>query len=153
MVVGGRRTWSGAHVTVRPAYPSDGEALARLGAELEYETDAAETVRRLQALPATDCVFVARTASGVIGLLHLSVVRGLFEPPFVEIAAIVVMQAWRGVGIGKKLVQHAEAWVSGEHMSRVDVGAQYLTPDARAFFLHLGYVEAEVGQVLTKDVV
>ncbi len=150
MVIVGQRAYSGPHITMRPAYPSDGEALARMAAQAGFDVEPSEAVRRLQALPATDCVFVATTVSGVIGCVDLSVVRGLFEPPFVHVATIVVMLGWRGIGIGHRLMDHAEAWACTQRMAHIDVRQDIVTKEAEGFFRTIGYEETPVTGVLTK---
>lgn len=58
-----------------------------------------------------DCAFVAELDGEVIGCLALNIMR-LFHKPgrFGRIVAMIVDEKYRRMGVGKKLLQHAESY-------------------------------------------
>src|SRR3982751_5501897 len=98
-------------LTVRFAEASDVDALAKLMAELGYDTRVSEMQMRLEAIAKDERyrTFVAvkdGTVCGMIGTLaHASYEH---NDPGGRILALVVSDNARGSGVGKKLVAAAE---------------------------------------------
>jgi ribosomal protein S18 acetylase RimI-like enzyme len=56
---------------------------------------------------------------------------------------LAVSQPWRGLGIGKSLVQHATTELAGHGISRVTIFVYAHNPEGRAFWEHLGWKARE----------
>jgi GNAT superfamily N-acetyltransferase len=132
----------GAGVRIRLAESSDAAILAVLMTQLGYETQTAEMERRLQAiLPdpryRTLVAVAAGRVCGMIGTLcHYT-----FEhnDPSARILALVVEAQARGRGVGRALVQAAEADLAGRNMMRLSVNTRLTRKEAHLFYERLGY--------------
>jgi GNAT superfamily N-acetyltransferase len=129
-------------ITLRAASPADAPALAGLLAELGYPQPAAELGSRIAALAdtATDTVLVAEVSGRVVGMASLHV-----TPFFNEghsrgrITALVVDPGQRSRGIGRHLLQTAEAAASRRGCGAVELTSSSHRQDAHRFYLAAGY--------------
>ena len=129
-------------VSVREARPSDAHDLATLCTQLGYPSDAQEMPARLARLAADSNAraFVAESGGTVHGLLtvHLRFTLN-HAAPIAQITLLVVNQLKRGRGIGRLLVQRAEAWVAEQGSQRINVTTKLTRTDAHAFYESVGY--------------
>lgn len=140
-----------AALRLRPATPGDAEALASLAGELDYQLTPAEAGERLAALPVSDEVWVAEIEGEVVGFVHLSLVRRLIVAPHLEVLALVVRDAWRGDGVGARLMDLAEHWGIERGAGFVYVRSAVRRERAHHFYLELGYRELKTSRVFVKS--
>lgn len=97
--------------TIRDARADDAPAVARLLTELGYPSDAGAVDERLERLQVVgDRVLVAEVDGDVVGVAHLQVTPALErDRPAAKLGVLVVDKAQRGRGIGRALVEAAEA--------------------------------------------
>ena len=138
-----RRSDEDALPALRVATGADADAVARLVTQLGYPTDADAMSRRLAAIEAVESrrTFVAELDGQVVGLAgaeHYPSYAHDGRPA--RLMAVVVDRAWRGRGIGRRLVRHAEEWLRAAGAIRVDLGSRLDRVEAHAFWERLGYV-------------
>jgi GNAT superfamily N-acetyltransferase len=130
--------------TVRRAVPADAGGVAECLAELGYGTPAALVAEKLAELAgsARDAVFVAevppdRRIAGVVSAHVLP----LFHAPgnAGRITALAVRGEAQGAGVGRALVEAAEAFAWAAGCRRVEVTSGDHRPGAHAFYRALGY--------------
>jgi GNAT superfamily N-acetyltransferase len=129
-------------VRVRRAVEEDAASLARLSAQLGYPCEPREAEERLRSLlPPTDhAVFVAETAEGAIaGWLHVSLCRLIESPLRAEVNGLIVDEAKRSLGAGKRLLEVAERWARERGCQNVNLRSNVLRERAHAFYLREGY--------------
>jgi GNAT superfamily N-acetyltransferase len=138
-------------LVIRRAGTSDTEALAELAGELGYPTEPAAMARRLASLPIQDDVWVAVVDGSVAGWAHCTVRRSLVVEPHVEVMGLVVGEAWRGRGVGRRLMSAAEqsARAAGVESIRLRSGVQ--RDGAHAFYRRLGYSDRKRQVVFVRD--
>ena len=144
-------------VVVRALVASDAPEVARLFAMLGYEwTPDVMTARIAAFLGSGERALVAALAGDntepLLGLLTLHVTPVLHRAgPVGRLTALVVDEAARGRGVGRALVQAAEADFAARGCVLVEVTSNVRRLDAHAFYERLGYVgtSRRFGKTLT----
>jgi ribosomal protein S18 acetylase RimI-like enzyme len=125
---------------VREAKPGDAEAIAMLLDSLGYQVVAADVRRRLAALRKSGEPVLVADRGGVIGSLSWHATPVIHRPrPVGRITMLVVAEAERGAGIGKLLVEAAEARLRQRGCGLVEVTSNIKRMRAHAFYQGLGY--------------
>jgi len=127
----------------RAARPDDAEELAALLAELGYPDNDPDSVRRRLATWADGDhgrVLVADDDGRVAGVVAVAVLP-YFERDgcWARIVAIVVGEAWRGMGIGRLLVDAAEEAARERGCVAMEVTTARYRVRAREFYRTLGF--------------
>jgi len=131
---------------------SDAAVAAALSGELGYPVThegMEERLRRFATLP-DHAVLAACLGTQVVGWVDVGVVQHLQSDVHGEIGGLVISEAWRGRGIGQKLVQAAEAWVAERGIGTVVVRSRSSRERAHAFYLGLGYLQVKTSVVFRK---
>lgn len=144
-----------SQLTIRQIEPGDAEAVAALSGQLGYEATTEELQRRIAKLTAceeTQAVFVACITKDaqLVGWIDVAITYHLQSEPFVLIGGLVVQDGLRGLGIGKRLCEEAEAWTRAKGISIVRVTSRSTRPDAHRFYLRDGYAEIKTSKVFEK---
>jgi GNAT superfamily N-acetyltransferase len=146
---------SASQLTIRQVEPRDAEAVAMLSGQLGYKATTEELQRRIAKL--ADCeenqaVFVASMTNDarLVGWIDVAITYHLQSEPFVLIGGLVVQDGMRGLGIGKRLCEKAEAWSRSKGISIVRVTSRSTRPDAHRFYLRDGYTEIKTSKVFEK---
>lgn len=131
---------------IRAARLSDRRQLARLLTELGYPQDESRLTERLAAWTgrASGAVLVAELDGSVAGVIAVHKVP-YFERAgaFGRIVALSVDGRQRRSGIGRRLVDAAEAWAAAHGCVDVEVSSRRDRHDAHAFYAALGYEDQD----------
>jgi GNAT superfamily N-acetyltransferase len=130
-----------ADLTIREARVSDAEAIASLTKQLGYEVDPSGVADRLSRILArSDHQFLIADQAGVsIGWVHMVRMEIVETDAFVMIAGLVVDHGHRSQGIGRLLLEQAEAWAVTQGCSLVRLWSSSTRTAAHAFYEHVGY--------------
>jgi GNAT superfamily N-acetyltransferase len=146
-----------AQLTIRRIVPEDAEAAATLSGQLGYPATTGQMLQRIQRLSGcaeSQAVFVASLqeegTSRLVGWIEVAVTCHLQSEPFVLIGGLVVLEGLRGLGIGKRLCDEAEAWTRAKGIEVLRVTSRSTRPDAHRFYLRYGYVETKTSKVFEK---
>ena len=129
-------------VVVREATVADAVALAPLLGELGYPADDAALADRMRRMLARDDqrVLIAENDEGALGLLALHVFPVLaYDRDLAMIMALVVTERAHSLGVGRQLVDRAEAIGKSLGASRLMVTTHVRRADAHAFYERLGF--------------
>jgi GNAT superfamily N-acetyltransferase len=128
-------------VSIREARLSDAEALARLVTQLGYPTTSDQAARRAAGIIGRlgNRVLVAEAGGEVVGWIHVAESVTLESDPAAEIAGLVVDEAFRGAGVGARLVAEAESWAAGQGYARMRVRSNVKRNHARRFYERAGF--------------
>ena len=126
---------------IRPADAVDGEAIAPLLAGLGFSATADELADRIGRLSRMgEAVLVARQGDSLVGCLTWHVVPVLHRPqPVGRITLLVVAEQARRSGIGRALVEAAEAKLRQRGCGLVEVTSNIRLRAAHAFYRRLGF--------------
>ena len=123
--------------------PGDAAAVADLTSQLGYPARESDIRRRYDLIKDRwDArLFVAHHPSSNIsvGWIHVQATYLLEADSRAEIWGLVVAESARGSGIGRLLVEAAEAWATMRGLEVMAVGSNSLRAEARRFYEHLGY--------------
>jgi GNAT superfamily N-acetyltransferase len=140
-------------VEVRLAVPDDAAAMARLSGQLGYPVAGQALGTRLQGLLASEdqAVYVAVDAKGgIVGWIHgaeqLLVESGLR----CEILGLVVDEAVRRGGIGRRLVETVERWARTRGLGEMSVRSAVSRTESHPFYEQLGYDRVKSQHVYRK---
>jgi N-acetylglutamate synthase-like GNAT family acetyltransferase len=129
-------------VAVREATVEDAPALAPLLGELGYPVAADALASRMRRMLARDDqkVLIAEGEGAALGLLALHVFPVLaYDRDLAMIMALVVTGSARGLGVGRALVEAAQALGKSLGASRLMVTTHVRRADAHAFYERLGF--------------
>ena len=127
---------------VRRAVASDISQLALLAGQLGYPSSEDEIRERLAGIEAAPehALFVAESADGKLaGFLNVYVMRTIDSDARAEIAALVVDDAHRSLGVGKVLIEQAEAWARKNGCRAIGLRSNVIRERAHRFYERLGY--------------
>lgn len=127
--------------TIRGMAAADMPQVRTLLEQLGYVLDQTEVERRFRAVAEAQghSLFVAEQEGQVIGLLHLYARPALDKPPEVIVQALVVDEAARSTGVGRKLMAVAEQWTKEQGFLSVALSSNVARSEAHAFYQRLGY--------------
>ena len=140
-------------VTIRPARLDDAEELADLTTQLGYPADAAVIIQRLEPIltSANDAVLVAADeADRPIGWVHVAVQLALEHSDLGDLGGLVVGEGHRSAGVGRTLLEHAEAWARERGVSVLQVRSRVARERAHAFYERSGYERIKTSHVFHK---
>ena len=137
-------------LTIRPIEPGDAAAAATLSGQLGYPATTEEVRERIATLPSTQAVFVAVIDGEVVGWIDIALTFHLQTPPFALIGGLVVKDGVRGLRIGKRLCDEAEAWSKAQGVSLIRVTSRTTRDDAHRFYLREGYTDVKTSRVFEK---
>ena len=134
-------------ISVRPATPDDLEQLVQLLHQLfEMEADFSPCERRqhrgLHLLMADEraCVLVAELGSKVHGMCTAQLVISTAEGGYSAwVEDVVVRRSWRGMGIGRKLLEGITHWAHQQGARRLQLLADRENQSALGFYEYLGW--------------
>ncbi len=139
--------------TIRPAAPADLEALVRLlgvlfSLEADFRPDDARQRRGLLRMledPARRLVLVAEEEGAVIGMVTVQLVVSTAEGGDAGLVEdMVVDEAHRGAGLGRRLLEAAEAWARARGATRLQLLADVTNAPALAFYDRLGWARTQL---------
>ena len=142
-------------ISVRAATEADAEAVAPLVEELGYPADSESIRERLSRLlgRSDDLVMVAQCKSGEIcGWLQAHHSETLQSGSRVEIVGLVSAKHMRRRGLGRLLVERAEAWAARLGAEAMVVRSNVERKESHGFYLALGYVNTKTQKVYRKRI-
>jgi GNAT superfamily N-acetyltransferase len=136
---------------VRTAKDADAAAIADLISQLGYELTIDGARQRMSAIRNTnDALFMAEVDARVVGLIQVSRMEALEHDPRAEIRALIVDEKQRGSGVGKALVDKAEAWAKERSLTMVRVRSNIKRERTRLFYERNGYAVTKTQNVFDK---
>nr|WP_042178104.1 GNAT family N-acetyltransferase [Kibdelosporangium sp. MJ126-NF4]CEL12972.1 GCN5-related N-acetyltransferase [Kibdelosporangium sp. MJ126-NF4]CTQ98657.1 GCN5-related N-acetyltransferase [Kibdelosporangium sp. MJ126-NF4] len=130
-------------VSLRRARPDDAADVAALLVELGYPDNEVAAVGQRLAMWAQEpagVVLVAQLGGRVVGTVAVAAIPYLEqEGRWGRIVALVVSAECRGQGVGRQLVEAAEAAASGLGCVKMEVSSSRARTESHPFYRSLGY--------------
>lgn len=141
-------------ISVRPMTSGDIAVSQSLLSQLGYPMDAVEVRRRYDAVTASKehSVMVAEQAGLIIALCHVYARPALDKPPEAIVQALVVDGSVRGSGVGKIMMEAAEAWAKERGLTSVALASNVARTGARTFYEAIGYQRTATSHLFRKTV-
>lgn len=97
-------------------------------------------------------IFGAWTSDGtLVGYVQLREYILIGVDSFAEIVALLVHDAYRGIGIGSALLQKAEVWAQSRGLQHMILSSQVHRVDAHSVYLKRGYSHFKHSYYFTKN--
>jgi GNAT superfamily N-acetyltransferase len=140
-------------LVVRRLTAEDAPAVAELSEQLGYPGSAEELRKRIERLARSEdrVAFAAMLDLDLVGWIDAAVERHLQAEDTVAIGGLVVREAARGCGVGKRLCEEVEQWARERGFGRVRVRSQIKREDAHRFYLRDGYRQVKTSLVFEKE--
>jgi GNAT superfamily N-acetyltransferase len=147
-------------VSIRRLSVDDAEAAAELSSQLGYPSSPGDLRKRIEELShTTDRVAFAAVVEGqdgqggqIVGWIDAAMERHLQSPASAVIGGLVVREAMRGQGVGRRLCIEVEEWARSQSVPLVRVRSQIKREDAHRFYLRDGYRKVKTSFVFEKPV-
>ena len=88
----------------------------------------------------------------VVGWISLNVVRYFYVKPFIEVSGFVVEEKERNKGIGKRLLEVAEAWTKEQGYRLIRIRTNVIRERAHKFYENNGYKKVKEQKVYMKEI-
>ncbi|MDX1644540.1 MAG: GNAT family N-acetyltransferase [Thermoanaerobaculia bacterium] len=139
-------------MTIEPARAEHAAAMAELWERLGYATSAGDLERRLSGFDtALHLTRVAVSEGDVVGFVHVFRSDRLDEEPFAELGGVIVAEAFRDRGVGRRLMRSAERWAQRSGCALLRVRSRADRGEAHRFYERVGYRRTKRQQVLEKE--
>lgn len=138
---------------VRVLEPSDATELAPLCTQLGHPATAADIERRLRGflqMPGHALLGAVAPDGRVVGWIHVQTHHTVTADAYALIAGLVVDEHFRGAGVGRALVEAAEAWAQTQGVDVVRVRSNIVRGRAHHFYEQLGYERQKTSHVFDK---
>lgn len=132
--------------TIRPATAEDWPHLHRINREaLDYDYTPQGTREQLARVLANPVyrVLVAVLAGEVVGYIQAGDYDTTYAPPYKNVLAIAVCPRHQGRGIGRLLLQAAEAWARETGAQGIRLNSSAYRVKAHRFYTACGYQETK----------
>lgn len=131
-----------AKVNVRPATLADAAQLASLAGQLGYASTPAQVAARFREIEGEreHVLLVAENSHGVLaGYIEVFPFRTIGADARIEVASLVVDESCRSQGVGRLLMERAEAWGRAQGFREAGLRSNVIREQAHTFYENLGY--------------
>ena len=137
---------------LRRARLSDAAEMARLAGQLGYPMTVAEMAQRLDVLLPNErhCIVVAANGERLLGRVHVEHRSSIEAGDRAEIMGLVVDSSARRRGLGRELVERAEAWAVARGLAALTVRSNAARDLSHPFYEALGYSRDKTQHVYSK---
>ena len=128
-------------VIIRLITGEDAQDVSQLCCEgMGYHCDRTLVRERIAHLdPEREAVFVAELDGSVVGFIHVEKYNTLYFESMANLLGMAVSSRCRRHGIGKLLIDQAEAWALAHDISIMRLNTGLKRVEAHAFYSRLGY--------------
>jgi len=141
-------------IQIRRAHETDLKAIHKLTFELGYSPSEATVLEGLKTLlkhPDYEIAVICKNDL-VVGFVQLLVRFRVHDLPFLQIIGVVTDSQKRGLGYGKKLLQHAEARAKEKKLKQVGLYSNKKRTETHKFYKNYGFTEAKESSFFIKEV-
>ncbi len=142
---------------LRPVALEDAQAISELSAQLGYEVSSEAISQRLGQMPShagSRAAFVAclknSGSTEIVGWIEVTLMHELQSSSFALITGLVVSEAHRSLGIGKRLCAQVESWSREQGVAKIRVTSRISREGAHRFYLREGFERIKTWKVFEK---
>ncbi len=139
-------------ITVRPAHKEDCYEITHLTNQLGYPSTLEKICEIMDLVLAHNDhqVFIAEKENTIVGYIHLIQSMRIGSNPFVEIAAFIIDESLRSIGVGSSLIRESERWTSGLGIKDIRIRSNIIRQEAHNFFQKRGFQNIKTQEVFLK---
>ena len=140
-------------LVIRGMKPADVATVAELAGQLGYPTSAGDLQRRYELIKDRRDARLLGAQRGdehLVGWLHVQAVYMLESEPRAAIWGLIVSEQARGSGVGRALVEAAEAWALQRGLTQMAVNSNVIRTEAKGFYERLGYAVTKTQNAFRK---
>ncbi len=139
-------------ITVRPAQKEDCSEITHLTNQLGYPSTLEKICEIMDLVLAHNDhqVFIAEKENTIVGYIHLIQSMRIGSNPFVEIAAFIIDESSRSIGVGSSLIRESERWTSGLGFKDIRIRSNIIRQEAHDFFQNRGFQNIKTQEVFSK---
>jgi len=141
-------------IIIRSAKKEDAPDLAELAGQLGYPCKEADVRSRVERIVRNknETILVAEDSGIVIAWTSVQIIEHFYLEPFAELSGFVVDAGRRSQGIGKALMDAAEAWVKGKGLDYLRLKTNVIRKDAHRFYERNGFTKTKEQYVYGKAI-
>ncbi len=139
-------------ITVRPAQKEDCSEITHLTNQLGYPSTLEKICEIMDLVLAHNDhqVFIAEKENTIVGYIHLIQSMRIGSIPFVEIAAFIIDESSRSLGVGSSLIHKSERWTSSLGLKDIRIRSNIIRQEAHNFFQKRGFQNIKTQEVFSK---
>ena len=141
-------------LSTRRAIHEDAERLSVLAGALGYPATPQELAGRLAELardPEAEVFVVVDGTDGVVGWVHVLVMKTLVGLRRAHLGGLVVDEQYRGQKVGRTLLARAEDWAREQGCAEMVLRSRHTRRRAHAFYEGLGYARTKTQHVFRRE--
>ena len=133
----------------------DARGVKKLAEELGYPSSEEKISEILNTVVQHDDhrMMVAEKADELVGYIHMVSSLTVGSEPFVEIAALSVLEDHRKLGIGKALIAESQKLANEKGLEYVRIRSNIIRREAHKFFEQRGFRNLKTQEVFVKKVI
>jgi len=141
-------------ITIRSAQKEDCTGITDLTNQLGYPSTLEKICEIMDLVLVHDDhqVYVAEKDNKIIGYIHLIRSMRIGSNPFVEIAAFIINESSRSIGVGSSLIKETENWTSGLGLVDIRIRSNIIRQEAHNFFQNRGFQNIKTQEVFQKNI-
>lgn len=138
---------------IRPAKIEDAPTIQKLAIQLGYSPTLDTVLKSLRTMQSHRDyeVVVIEEGAQVLGWMTLYIRHRIEDATFLQVAGIVTEESRRGQGLGKQLLQYAEARAKERNLPFVGLHSSKRREEAHRFYEHSGYSKEKESYFFSKD--
>ena len=130
-------------ISIREMTAKDATAVNTLSKQLGYPLSIEQTVQNINSvLQSKDhTAFVAEYENKIAGWIGAAQAIMIEVLPHCEINGLVIDEHYRGIGIGKSLIDKVKHWAKEKGNDKIGLHCNVKRTEAHLFYQHLGFTE------------
>ncbi|WP_129690966.1 GNAT family N-acetyltransferase [Gottfriedia acidiceleris] len=142
-------------IRYRIASTNDSSEIARLSGQLGYNVEKNQVIERLNKIleQKDNVVIVAEIEGKLIGWIHAHGRYLIESPPYIEIGGLIVDSTYRGLKIGKILVERCEEWSKLSGFKEIRVRTNETRLETLVFYKKIGFENTKSQKVFKKELI
>jgi len=141
-------------IKVRTAQKEDCSEITHLTNQLGYPSTLEKICEIMDLVLAHNDhqVFIAENEKNIVGYIHLIRSMRIGSNPFIEIAAFIIDESSRSVGVGSSLIGESENWASSLGLKDIRIRSNIIRQEAHSFFQKRGFQNIKTQEVFSKHI-
>jgi N-acetylglutamate synthase-like GNAT family acetyltransferase len=141
-------------ITVRSARKEDCSGITELTNQLGYPSTLEKIceIMDLVLVHNDHQVYIAIKDDTLVGYIHLIQSMRIGSSPFIEIAAFIIDESARSIGVGSSLINETERWASGLGLKDIRIRSNIIRQEAHKFFQNRGFQNIKTQEVFAKHI-